>query len=292
MSSIRPNIVFIMADDHTCSAISAYGSQIAQTPGIDRLAAEGLRFDNCVDVNALCAPSRATILSGKYSHANGFHGNGDTFDGSQTTFPKLLQEAGYATSIIGKWHLVSEPTGFDYYNVLPGHGRYWNPRLKEKGDVWEDGNRGGKEHEGYLTDIITDQTINWLASLDQDRPFCCMVHHKAPHTPHEYPGKYAGMYEDVTFPEPDTLQDDYAGRKALEACDSAHSKYDEVDEARCRRWACSSRAPRRGSDERAPLRLPAPGGAGHRGGHRRGDLRPRRRQAPPADLLEPLRRHR
>lgn len=230
MAQDRPNIVFIMADDHTCSAISAYGSLTGNTPGIDRLAREGVRFTNCVDVNALCAPSRATILTGKHSHANGFCGNGDTFDGTQTTFPKLLQSAGYATGIIGKWHLRSEPTGFDYYHVLPGHGRYWNPVLKESGSPWEEGNSGGCEIEGYVTEVITDNAIRWIESVKGRTPFCCLVHHKAPHVPYEYPGRFDSLYQDTVFPEPSTLQDDYRGRKALEAAEYPHTRLDAIDD--------------------------------------------------------------
>lgn len=235
-SSESPNIIFIMADDHTCSAISAYGSRTAQTPGIDRLAREGVRFTNCVDVNALCAPSRATILTGKYSHANGFYGNADTFDGSQLTFPKLLQSAGYSTGIIGKWHLRSQPTGFDYYNVLPGHGRFWNPVLKESGATWQDGNEGGREHQGYLTDIITDESVRWIESVKDAGPFCCLVHHKAPHVPHEYPERFAAMFRDTVFPEPDSLLDDYNGRRALEAAEHPHTRLDAVNEELLRRF--------------------------------------------------------
>jgi arylsulfatase A-like enzyme len=236
MAHERPNIVFIMADDHTCSAISAYGSRTSQTPGIDRLGREGVRFTNCVDVNALCAPSRATILTGKHSHANGFYGNADTFDGSQATFAKLLRSAGYSTGIIGKWHLRSRPTGFDYFNVLPGHGRFWNPVCKESGAPWEDGNAGGTEREGYLTDIITDESIRWIESVKDSGPFCCLVHHKAPHTPHEYPQRFESMYRDTVFPEPDSLLDDYHGRRALDAAKHPHTRLDWVNEDLLRRF--------------------------------------------------------
>ncbi len=224
-----------MADDHAAHAISAYGSRINRTPNIDRLANEGMLFTNCFDVNSVCAPSRATILTGKHSVANGFLRNGDTFDGSQQTFPKLLQQAGYQTTIIGKWHLVSEPTGFDYYNVLPGHGRYWDSPMKEKGKPWEDGNKGGEVHNGYLTDVITDRSIEWLESRDEEKPFCLLVHHKAPHTPLHYPEELEERYT-TDLPEPETLDDDYATRKVLQECRTDHSRLDMVSTEKCEKW--------------------------------------------------------
>ena len=147
----RPNIVFIFSDDHAYQAISAYGDprKLIETPNIDRLAREGMRFDRCLVPNSICGPSRAVILTGKYSHLNGFYNNTNSrFDGSQTTFPKLLQAAGYQTAIIGKWHLVSDPTGFDYWHILPGQGVYYNPPMIRNGEQ--------VKHEGYVTDIITD----------------------------------------------------------------------------------------------------------------------------------------
>src|SRR5436853_1422601 len=131
----RPNILVIISDDHACQAIGAYGSKVNQTPNIDRIAAEGMRFDRCYVTNSLCGPSRACILTGKYSHLNGFYNNTNSrFDGSQTTFPKLLRQAGYQTAIVGKWHLVSDPTGFDYWDVLPGQGQYYNPPMIRNGE--------------------------------------------------------------------------------------------------------------------------------------------------------------
>src|SRR5690606_73765 len=148
-ASDSPNILFIFSDDHAYQAVSAYGHGLNQTPHIDRIAAEGMRFDRCVVTNSLCGPSRATILTGKYSHKNGFYDNTSRFDGSQTTFPKLLQKAGYQTAIVGKWHLVSEPTGFDYWKVLPGQGRYYSP-------VFISADHRGPE-PGYVTDKITSE---------------------------------------------------------------------------------------------------------------------------------------
>jgi arylsulfatase A-like enzyme len=200
----RPNIIFIMADDHAANAISSYGSQIIQTPNIDRLAQEGIRFDNCFATNAICAPSRAVILTGKLSHANGILDNKMAFDGSQQTFPKLFKKAGYTTAMIGKWHLKSDPTGFDYWNILPGQGYYYNPDLIEMGE---------KKHvEGYVTDIITDLCLNWLDRRDKSKPFLLMYHHKAPHRSWmPGPDHYYTFYED-TIPEPVTLFDDYSTR--------------------------------------------------------------------------------
>ena len=137
----RPNILFIMSDDHASHAISAYGSRINRTPHIDRLTREGMRFDNCFCTNSICAPSRAVILTGKYSHRNGVMDNARPFDGSQQTFPKLLRQAGYQTAIVGKWHLKSPPTGFDYSNVLPGQGVYHDPVMIENGRVFAAGRK-------------------------------------------------------------------------------------------------------------------------------------------------------
>ena len=172
--SDRPNIVFIFSDDHAYQAIGAYGSRINQTPNIDRIAREGMRFENAMVTNSICAPSRAVIQTGKYSHLNGVLDNRQVFDGSQQTFPKLLQQAGYQTAMVGKWHLKSEPTGFDYWEVLPGQGSYYNPDFRVPG--------GEKRHYGYVTDIITDLTLAWLEDgRDPDRPFMVMTQNKAPH---------------------------------------------------------------------------------------------------------------
>jgi len=208
----RPNILFIMSDDHAAHAISCYGSKINNTPNIDRLAKEGMRFNKMMVTNSICAPSRATLLTGKFNHKNGFLQNGYSFEGEQQTFPKLLQQAGYETAIIGKWHLKSEPTGFDYYNVIPGQGRFFDCRFKEKGKTWRDGVSGGIETKGYLTDVVTDISINWLENRKATKPFCLMVHHKAPHAPHDSDEKHAQMYNDVEIPEPQTLYDDWENR--------------------------------------------------------------------------------
>ncbi len=200
----QPNIIFIMSDDHDRSALSCYGSKINKTPNLDRIANEGARLEHCLCTNSICAPSRATILTGKYSHLNGVRNNITTFDGSQLTLPKVLQKMGYQTAMIGKWHLKSDPTGFDYWNVLPGQGLYYNPYMREMGKR--------KRYEGYVTDIITDQALNFLENHDTTRPFFIMYHHKAPHR-RWFPGpEEMRMYENETISEPDTFNDDYATR--------------------------------------------------------------------------------
>jgi len=199
----RPNILFVMTDDHAQQAISAYGSVLIETPNIDRLAEEGMLFRHAYVTNSICAPSRAVILTGKYSHQNGVLDNRMVFDGSQQTFPKLLQEAGYQTAIVGKWHLKSQPTGFDYYDILPGQGRYYNPRFVTKGDT--------SEVEGYITDVITDKALSWLQTQrDTTQPFLLVYQHKAPHRPWWPDAQHANL--DKTYPIPETFHDDYENR--------------------------------------------------------------------------------
>lgn len=201
----RPNILFIFTDDHAAQAVGAYGSQVNETPNIDRIAREGMRFDRCYVTNALCGPSRAVIQTGKYSHANGFCTNRDRFDGSQTTFPKLLQSAGYQTAIIGKWHLVSDPQGFDFWQVLPGQGRYYSPQFLT--------NEGRATVPGYVTDVTTDRALQWLTEdRDDSKPFMLMVQHKAPHREWHPSGKYLRQPPTTPYAEPKTLFDDYANR--------------------------------------------------------------------------------
>ena len=210
MSTERPNIVFIMSDDHASHAMSCYGSKINETPNLDRIAEGGMRFDNCFCTNSICTPSRAAILTGTYNHINGVTTLASKIDGRQVTFPKLLQAAGYQTAMVGKWHLGhggdADPTGFDYWNVLPGQGLYHDPEMIDMGE------RG--VIEGYATDIITDISLDWLRDRDPDRPFFLMCHHKAPHRPWDPDDKHADMYEDEDVPEPETLFDDYANRAA------------------------------------------------------------------------------
>ena len=199
----RPNILFIMTDDHAAHAISAYGSRINQTPHLDRLVKEGMRFDRCYAVNAICTPSRATILTGKYSHKNGVPVF-NTFDGTQPHVARYLQQAGYHTGIVGKWHLGSEPTGFDHYDVLPGQGLYHDPVFLSRG--------GKRKIPGYATDIITDMAMEFVKNRPKDKPFFLCLHHKAPHREWSPDTKHATMYDDRDIPEPPTLRDDYATR--------------------------------------------------------------------------------
>ncbi len=203
-----PNILFIMCDDHASHAMSCYGSKINETPNIDRIADEGIRFDNCFCTNSICSPSRAAILTGKYNHLNGVKSLRDHFDGRQMSFPKLLQANGYQTAIIGKWHLGhggnADPTGFDYWSVVPGQGEYHNPVFIEAD--------GPRTIPGYVTDITTDLSMDWMSARDKDRPFMLMCHHKAPHRPWEPAAKYANLYDDRDIPEPETFYDDYETR--------------------------------------------------------------------------------
>lgn len=207
----RPNILYIMTDDHAAHAISAYGSRINRTPHMDSIAKEGIRFDNCFAVNSICTPSRATILTGKYSHINGVPVF-NTFDGSQPTVAKYLQKAGYHTGVIGKWHLGSEPTGFDYWRVLVGQGTYFDPVFLKPG--------GRDVVKGYATDIITDLSIDFLKNRPKDKPFFLMCHHKAPHRNWEPDEKHKAMFADKHIPEPATLRDDHKGRAdAIKECE-------------------------------------------------------------------------
>ena len=206
-----PNIVFIFSDDHAYQAISAYNDprRLVNTPHIDRLGKEGMRFDRCVVPNSICGPSRASVLTGKYSHLNGFYNNTNSrFDGSQTTFPKLLHAAGYQTAIFGKWHLVSTPTGFDEWHILPGQGVYYNPPMIHNGQK--------VQHEGYTTDIITELSLDWVKKRDKSRPFLLMCQHKAPHREWLPAIRHLNHDHDRRYPEPPTLFDDYSGRGKAE----------------------------------------------------------------------------
>ncbi len=202
----RPNILYIMADDHASHAISAYGSRINRTPNLDRIAAGGARLDNCFCTNSICTPSRAAILTGQYSHKNGVYTLSDRLDPSRDHVAKRLQTAGYQTAIVGKWHLASEPTGFDYWNILPGQGIYHDPVFIDRGEK--------KKHAGYCTDLITDFSLDWLKKRDPRKPFFLMCHHKAPHRPWEPAPKYAHLFDGQTIPQPDNLFDHYETRPA------------------------------------------------------------------------------
>jgi arylsulfatase A-like enzyme len=200
----KPNIVFIMTDDHTIQAMSAYGSKLVKTPGLDRIAKEGMLFNNCFVTNAVCGPSRATILTGKYSHLNGLTDNSKVFDSTQVIYPQLLKKAGYQTAMIGKWHLGSTPMGFDYYSILPNQGQYYQPEFFENGKVVKE--------QGYVTDVITDKAIGFLEKRDHDKPFMMIYQHKAPHRNWLPAPRHLGMFDNTVFPEPDNLLDDFKNR--------------------------------------------------------------------------------
>lgn len=201
----RPNILFIFTDDHSPRSISAYGSVRNQTPNIDRLADEGAIFLRNMCANSICGPSRATVLTGKHSHSNGIRRNQNTFDSTQMTFPKLLQQAGYETAMIGKWHLRSEPVGFDRWEILPGQGSYYNPDFLTAD--------GETRHEGYVTDIVTDLSLKWLKEeRDPNKPFLLMCQQKAPHRIWAPGPDHLTTFDDVTIPEPPTLFDNFENR--------------------------------------------------------------------------------
>jgi arylsulfatase A-like enzyme len=201
----RPNILYIMSDDHAYQAIGAYAtllSDVVRTPNIDRIAKEGIRLDNCFVTNSICTPSRAAILTGQYSHINGVK-TFTALDPKRQNVAKLLQKAGYQTAIIGKWHLGSDPTGFDYWNVLPGQGRYSDPTLTEKGS------REPKTYQGHSTDVICDLSLNWLDGREPDKPFFLMCHFKAAHADWEPAKRFRDLYRDTRIPEPANLLEDY-----------------------------------------------------------------------------------
>ena len=213
MKDERPNILFIMSDDHASHAMSCYGSRINETPNLDRIADGGIRFDNCFCTNSICTPSRATILTGTYNHINRVTTLSTRMDNRLLTFPKLLQQGGYQTAIVGKWHLGQgpkhEPKGFDFWRVLPGQGLYHNPEMIDA--------TGRRIFEGYVTDLITDMSLEWLRNRDMARPFCLLCHHKAPHRHWEPDEKHASMYDEVDIPEPETFDDDYRNRASAAA---------------------------------------------------------------------------
>ena len=218
----RPNILYIMSDDHAYQAISAYGSDVsryAPTPNIDRIAREGMRFDRSFVENSLSSPSRACLITGLYSHQNGQQQLLEGIDSTRTFFSELLQRVGYQTAMMGKWHLMCRPKGFDRYHVLNDQGTYFNP-------VFMSETSGGKyiREEGYATDLITDHAIDFLEHRDTSRPFCLMVHHKAPHRSWFPDVKHLGMYDNVDFPLPETLWDDYSTRGS-----AAHTQKMQID---------------------------------------------------------------
>jgi arylsulfatase A-like enzyme len=211
----RPNIIYIMSDDHAYQAISAYGYGLNQTPNIDKLAEQGVLFKRAYVTNSICGPSRAVMLTGKFSHVNGFKDNHSTFDGNQQTVVKLLHNSGYTTAVIGKWHLVSDPQGFDYWNIHPGQGDYYNP------DFIENGVR--KRVEGYSTNLVTDFAIKWLDQRDKSKPFFLMYQQKAPHRNWMPEPKYYHLFDSVQFPVPANFFDDYSTRTS-----AAHEQEMEI----------------------------------------------------------------
>jgi arylsulfatase A-like enzyme len=203
----KPNVILIVSDDHAYQAISAYGSKLIQTPNIDRIGKEGAIMQKAYVTNSVCSPSRAVMLTGKYSHQNGLRDNGTFFDSTQQTFPKFLQQAGYKTAVIGKWHLWSQPTGFDYWNILPAQGHYYNPPFIKMGK--------DTAYAGYVTDVITDLSLNWIKQ-NKDNPFCLLLFHKAPHRNWMPPLKYLDRFNDTTFALPKNFYDDYKDRLGLQ----------------------------------------------------------------------------
>ncbi|MHA8051838.1 sulfatase family protein [Aquirufa sp. ROCK-SH2] len=213
----RPNVIFIITDDHTSQAISAYGSKLAKTPNIDRIAKGGAILYNNVVVNSICGPSRATLLTGKYSHSNGYKLNEKVFDINQAVFPEELQKNGYQTAWVGKMHLGSLPHGFDYLNILPGHGWYYNS------DFVNSQNQKIR-HEGYVTDVITQLSKEWLENRDKEKPFFMVVGHKATHRSWIPAIQDLGAYDQVKFPLPATFYDHYEGRIAAKDQDMSIEK--------------------------------------------------------------------
>jgi N-acetylglucosamine-6-sulfatase len=213
----KPNILVIMSDDHSSNAISAYGSRlnsVMSTPNLDRIANEGMLLENCFSTNSICTPSRASLLTGQYSNVNKVRTLKDHLDTKQKHLAHQLKEQGYETAIFGKWHLHSEPQGFDQWQVLPSQGLYFDPEFKTKGfdDKTPYASRAMKKIKGYVTDVITDLSLNWLKTRKQDKPFMLMVHQKAPHALWEYHPKYEHLYDGVTIPEPKSLLEDKSHR--------------------------------------------------------------------------------
>ncbi len=209
----RPNILFIMTDDQTVDQMSCYGHPFLETPNMDRIAGEGIRFDNCFCTNSLCAPSRATVLNGCYSSISGVKtnsypmaGDPEQLNPNLPTFPELLREAGYQTGLVGKFHIPQDPIGFDEWRILPGQGRYFDPVFIENGTE--------KKYDGYVTDITTDFALDYLKRRDTERPFCLVYQHKAPHRPFTPAPRHADLWEDIEIPYPPTFDDDYETRRA------------------------------------------------------------------------------
>ena len=227
----RPNILFIMSDDHTSQAWGIYGGILqdyVKNDGIKRLEKAGVVLDNLYCTNAICVPSRASILTGQYSHINGVYNLPDALNPDSLNVAKILKNNGYQTSIIGKWHLKKEPSGFDYYKVLPGQGLYNDPYFKTK-DNWEDGYKGGIQETGFSADIIGDSSIEWLKKIDGKKPFFLMTHFKATHEPFDYPERNKDLNKDVVFPEPNSLYE-------FDPKDSGRKHIGQIVENLTERW--------------------------------------------------------
>jgi N-acetylglucosamine-6-sulfatase len=244
VSAERPNILFLFSDDHAIKSISAYGgplAEVAPTPNIDRIAEQGAVFTNSFCANSICGPSRATILTGKHSHKNGFMRNGNTFDPDQWTVAKSLQQGGYNTAVIGKWHLKTNPVGFDHWEIFPGQGNYYNPVF-----IQMDGSK--QRFEGYATDLTTEKAIDWLDGRDKTKPFFLMCQHKAPHRTFSPAMRHLGSFDDLEIPEPKTLFDNYYNRHA-----SLANNEMEID--RHFDWAYDAKIRK---NERGDVKLPKP----------------------------------
>lgn len=214
----KPNIILILSDDHAYQTISAYGSKLMQTPNIDRIANEGVLFKKAYVTNSICGPSRAVILTGKYSHKNGFKDNeNSSFNGAQNTFIKELSSAGYQTAWIGKWHLETQPQGFSFWQILPGQGSYYNPDF-----LMMDGTK--KRVEGYVANIVEDEAENWLDKREKDNPFCLVIGHKNTHRTWLPDTSDLGKFDKITFPLPGNFYDTYAGRNAAAVQDMTITK--------------------------------------------------------------------
>ena len=240
----RPNILFLFSDDHAIKSISAYGgplAEVAPTPNIDRIARQGAVFTNSFCANSICGPSRATILTGKHSHKNGFMRNGNTFDPNQWTVAKSLQQGGYNTAVIGKWHLKTNPVGFDHWEIFPGQGSYYNPVF-----IQMDGSK--QRFEGYATDLTTQKAIDWLDGRDRTKPFFLMCQHKAPHRTFSPAMRHLGSFDESEIPEPETLFDDYYNRHGSLA-------KNEMEIDRHFDWAYDAKVRK---DERGDVKLPKP----------------------------------
>ena len=227
----RPNILFIMSDDHTSQAWGIYGGILqdyVKNDGIKRLEKAGVVLDNLFCTNAICVPSRASILTGQYSHINGVYNLPDALNPDSLNVAKILKNNGYQTSIVGKWHLKKEPSGFDYYKVLPGQGLYNDPYFKTK-DNWEDGYKGGIQETGFSADIIGDSSIEWLKKIDGKKPFFLMTHFKATHEPFDYPERNKDLNKGVVFPEPNSLYE-------FDPKDSGRKHIGQIVENLTERW--------------------------------------------------------